>query len=43
MSPSIYKEFNNSYEMVVASKIVVGEIPMYIGDIIEQSGTILSS
>ena len=43
MSPSIYKEFNNSYEMVVTSKVVVGEIPWYIGDTIEQSGAILSS
>ena len=43
MSPSSYKEFSNSYEVVVASKIVVGEIPVYMGDSIEKTEEILTS
>jgi len=43
MSPSSYKGFSNSYEIVVASKIVIGEIPFYVGDSIEKSTAILTS
>jgi sporulation protein YunB len=43
MSPSTYKEFGETYEILVASKIVMGRIPMYFGDSMEKSSTILSS
>ena len=43
MSPSTYKEFGEKYEILVASKIVMGRIPMYFGDSMEKSSTILSS
>lgn len=43
MSPSTYKEFGEAYEILVASKIVLGRIPMYYGGIMEKSSSIVSS
>lgn len=43
MSPSTYKEFGETYEIIVASKIVMGRIPMYFGDSMEKSSSIVSS
>ncbi len=43
MSPSSFYEFGNSYEMIVASKVVMGSIPNYFGGTIEKSTSILSS
>lgn len=43
MSPSTYKEFGETYEILVASKIVLGKIPMYYGGIMEKSSSIVSS
>lgn len=43
MSPSTYKEFGEIYEILVASKIVLGRIPMYYGGIMEKSSSIVSS
>ena len=43
MSPSTYKEFGEKYEILVASKIVLGRIPMYYGGIMEKSSSIVSS
>ncbi len=43
MIPSTFLEFGEEYEMIIASKIVVGKIPVYYGEGIEKSSTILSS
>ena len=43
MAPNSYKEFNNSYEIIAASKVVMGKIPLYFGDTMEQSSAIVSS
>jgi hypothetical protein len=43
MSPSTYKEFGEKYEILVASKIVMGRIPSYYGNVIEKSSSIVSS
>lgn len=43
ISPSSFYEFGESYEMPIASKIVVGKIPVYYGDSIEKSSAIVSS
>ena len=43
MSPSTYKEFGETYEILVASKIILGRIPMYYGGIMEKSSSIVSS
>ena len=43
MSPSTYKEFGEKYEILVASKIILGRIPMYYGGIMEKSSSIVSS
>ena len=43
MVPNSYKVFSNSYEVLVASKVVMGRVPMYMGDVIEQSSAIVSS
>lgn len=43
MSPSSYYEFGETYEMIIASKVVVGKIPVYYGDSYEKSSAILSS
>ena len=43
MSPSTYKEFGEKYEILVASKIVVGRVPAYYGGGIEKSSSIVSS
>lgn len=43
MSPSTYKEFGEKYEILVASKVVMGRIPLYYGDTIEKSSSIVSS
>jgi hypothetical protein len=41
--PSIYKSFGERYEIIVASKIVMGKIPTFYDGMIEESSTILSS
>ena len=41
--PSIYKSFGERYEIIVASKVVIGKIPAFYDGMIEQSSTILSS
>lgn len=43
VSPSTFYEFGDSYEMIIASKIVMGRIPDYLGSTIEKSSTIVSS
>ena len=43
MAPNSYKEFHNSYEIIAASKVVMGKIPLYFGDTMEQSSAIVSS
>jgi hypothetical protein len=43
MSPSTYKEFGEKYEILVASKIVMGRMPSYYGNVIEKSSSIVSS
>lgn len=37
------KQFGETYEIVVASKIVMGKVPMYYGGSIEKSSAIVSS
>lgn len=37
------KQFGETYEIVVASKIVMGKVPMYYGGSIEKSSSIVSS
>ena len=37
------KQFGETYEIVVASKVVMGKVPMYYGGSIEKSSSILSS
>lgn len=41
--PNTSSQFGNTYEIVLASKIVMGSVPSYYGDSIEKSSTILSS
>ncbi len=41
-SPNTYKSFGKSYEIVIASKVIVGNIPEYYGGIIEKSSSIVS-
>lgn len=43
MSPSSFYTFGESYEIVIASKIVMGRIPSFLGDTIEKSSSIVSS
>ena len=43
MSPSTFYEFGESYEMIIASKVVMGRIPTYYGGVIEKSSSIVSS
>ena len=43
MSPSSYKEFGETYEIILASKVVVGEIPVYYGGELEKTSPIVSS
>ena len=43
MSPSSFYTFGESYELIIASKIVMGRIPNYLGDTIEKSSSIVSS
>ncbi len=43
ISPSSFYEFGESYEMVIASKMIVGRLPIYYGNTLEKSSTILSS
>lgn len=43
MSPSSFYQFGNNYEMIIASKIVMGRIPSYYGGTIEKSTAIVSS
>lgn len=41
--PNTSSQFGNTYEIVLASKIVMGEVPAYYGDTIEKMSTIVSS
>jgi len=43
ISPSSFYEFGNTYEIIVASKVVVGKIPVYYGNTLEKSSAIVSS
>lgn len=43
MSPNSFYEFGNTYEMIIASKVVMGRIPSYYGGTIEKSTSIVSS
>jgi sporulation protein YunB len=43
ISPGRFYEFGNKYEMNIASKVVMGRIPDYLGSTIEKSSSILSS
>ncbi len=43
LSPNGREEFGDSYEIVVASKVIMGQIPSYYGGMIEKSSSILSS
>lgn len=43
MSPGTYYQFGESYEILLASRIIVGNIPNYLGHTIEKSSSILSS
>ena len=43
MSPNSFYTFGESYEIIIASKIVMGRIPNYLGDTIEKSSAIVSS
>lgn len=42
-SPNNYYNFGEENELLIASKIVVGKIPLYYGSTIEKSSSILSS
>lgn len=41
--PNTSSQFGNTYEIVLASKIVMGEVPAYYGDTIEKMSMIVSS
>ncbi len=43
LGPSTFNEFGNNYEIIVASKVIVGSIPMYYGEGITKSSAIVSS
>lgn len=43
ISPSSFHEFGNDYQMLIASKIIIGRLPEYYGGTIEKSTSILSS
>lgn len=43
LSPSTFYKFDNTYEIIVASKVIVGKIPVFYGDGIEKSSAIVSS
>lgn len=43
ISPSSFYEFGESYEMIIASEVVVGKIPVYYGNELEKSSAIVSS
>lgn len=43
ISPSANYNFSKNYEMILASKVVLGEIPNYYGGVIEKSSAIVSS
>ena len=43
ISPQGHEEFGKSYEIVVASKVIMGSIPEYYGGTIENSTPIVSS
>lgn len=43
LSPSSFYDFDNTYEIVVASKVIMGKIPVFYGDSIEKSSSIVSS
>lgn len=44
MGPSTFNEFGNNYEIIIASKVIVGSIPMYYGGgEITKSSAIVSS
>lgn len=41
--PYNMEDFGDTYEMVIASKIIIGDIPLYYGDVIEKNSAIISS
>ena len=43
ITPSSYEEFTNNFETIIASKIVIGNIPAYYDGLIEKSSAIISS
>lgn len=43
LSPSTFNNFTNSYEVVLASRVIMGTIPNYYGGTIEKASTIVSS
>lgn len=43
ISPSSFYNFGNKYEMIIASKVVMGRIPTYLGNTLEKSTSIVSS
>ena len=43
ITPNTYYDFNNNFETLIASKIVVGNVPSYYGGILEKSSAIISS
>lgn len=43
LSPNNYYNFGEENELLIASKIVVGKIPLYYGETIEKESSILSS
>ena len=36
-------QFGETYEIVLASKVIMGSVPLYYGDTIEKSSAIISS
>ncbi len=42
LSPSTFYEFNDTYEMIIASKVIMGKIPIFYGDTIEKSSSIVN-
>ena len=41
--PYNMEDFGDTYEMIIASKIIIGDIPLYYGDVIEKNSAIISS
>lgn len=43
VAPMLDKDYNSSYDILIASKIINGSIPSYYGGVIEKSSSIVSS